>query len=538
MTLLANDGGTAKESPAGSTLALVDGAINIPTSMQALPPSNVTAQGMTDKTPAAPFVRTPTATVAGSNTPRSPLPAIYLQDTRIVSKNSILRSPMAAVSYATTTNHDTAFVYDDAGDVINNGSGSSFNYDALSMMSGATVPRSNGGTRTFAYLYTADDERIALVEPTQSPMPTIWTLRGLDNHLLRTWHESTSAGSHSWGWIEDEVWRGSSLLAYVSATGVRHYGIDHLGSPAVVTDSLGHPIGNINYDAFGNGDVTGAGMIAYTGQERDASNVSSPWTGALPDYFHASFYSPTAGRFLSVDPIIPTAAVHAPQRWNRYAYVSNNPIRNADPTGKLLEARAGTCDDKTPCYSKVDSFQGLKSWVGADAAKSLVLGKNGQVTLAKGMSFAQFAKFGTAAGIVANLMRSTDRTAAFALSSNVKDDRGNSTSAFTKSEEGGTLTEINPAAFPTMTGGATQTLDTAMAHDLGGHALMDMWGVSPLDSAFGSIGRGFVMFSGVPASEAYAVTKENEYRASQGMDIREFYFFKGDYNAPPGAPKP
>jgi hypothetical protein len=55
------------------------------------------------------------------------------------------------------------------------------------MVTTASAPLASTGSRNFAYLYTADDERIAFVEtPSSGATNTTWTLRGLDNHLLRT----------------------------------------------------------------------------------------------------------------------------------------------------------------------------------------------------------------------------------------------------------------------------------------------------------------------------------------------------------------
>ncbi len=336
VTLLANDGGSARESPADGTLALVDGAINIPTQMQALPRLGATTEGAeaTSGNRTASASNTPSETVLGMDKPIPPRPALFLTNGKLET-TSIRRSP-SALFYSATTNHDTSLTYDAAGDVILDDTGRTLTYDALGMTTGATVPLPRGGTRTFAYLYTADDERVALAEPVGHPSAiTIWTLRGLDNHLLRTWTERTSSAPHSWEWKEDEIWRGSSILAYESTRGARHYGLDHLGSPVVITDSLGHPIGNISYDPFGNGGATGAGMLAYTGQERDSSNVGTPWTGALPDYFHARNYDSGSGRFLSVDPTIAVQRnMQQPQGWNRYAYVLNNPTGLIDPNGK------------------------------------------------------------------------------------------------------------------------------------------------------------------------------------------------------------
>jgi hypothetical protein len=41
------------------------------------------------------------------------------------------------------------------------------------------------------------------------------------------------------------------------------------------------------------------------------------------------------GRFTSVDPMMASAGVIAPQSWNRYSYVLNNPINSTDPTGMM-----------------------------------------------------------------------------------------------------------------------------------------------------------------------------------------------------------
>ncbi|HEX8153563.1 MAG TPA: RHS repeat-associated core domain-containing protein, partial [Thermoanaerobaculia bacterium] len=57
------------------------------------------------------------------------------------------------------------------------------------------------------------------------------------------------------------------------------------------------------------------------------------------DYMHARYYSPTLGRFLSVDPTLDVqTALRVPQTWNRYAYGRNNPTRFTDPDGKVAIA--------------------------------------------------------------------------------------------------------------------------------------------------------------------------------------------------------
>src|SRR5688572_21857163 len=52
---------------------------------------------------------------------------------------------------------------------------------------------------------------------------------------------------------------------------------------------------------------------------------------------HARYYDDGLGRFLSVDPVLDTQkALKEPQRWNRYSYVTNNPLRYVDPDGREM----------------------------------------------------------------------------------------------------------------------------------------------------------------------------------------------------------
>jgi RHS repeat-associated protein len=73
----------------------------------------------------------------------------------------------------------------------------------------------------------------------------------------------------------------------------------------------------------------------FTGQQEMAD------LGGIYSY-NARFYSPTLGRFLSADTVVP--APSDPQQLNRYTYVLNNPIRYTDPTGHM-------CDEDGICYN-------------------------------------------------------------------------------------------------------------------------------------------------------------------------------------------
>jgi RHS repeat-associated protein len=52
-------------------------------------------------------------------------------------------------------------------------------------------------------------------------------------------------------------------------------------------------------------------------------------------YFGARYYGSKIGRFTTTDPFLDqSAALVDPQRWNRYAYGRNNPLRHIDPDGR------------------------------------------------------------------------------------------------------------------------------------------------------------------------------------------------------------
>jgi RHS repeat-associated protein len=210
-------------------------------------------------------------------------------------------------------------------------------WDAVGSMHSLTT--SNGST-TF-YIYDADDERLAtVVRNASTSQSTIrWTLRGFDSELLRTYTDTNG----SFAWTEDNIFRGAQLLANEASTGTKHYALDHLGSPRVVTNGSGSLIGYEDFAPFGDGGGTGSGTLQFTGHERDWN----PAGGSDPlDYMHSRYYSANAGRFVSVDsgPYL----LNQPQGWNRYAYAANDPMRRTDPTGRCGES-ADFVGPQAPC---------------------------------------------------------------------------------------------------------------------------------------------------------------------------------------------
>jgi RHS repeat-associated protein len=80
------------------------------------------------------------------------------------------------------------------------------------------------------------------------------------------------------------------------------------------------------YPAVGYPSSTERTGVKFTGKEKDAE------TGL--DYFLARYFSSSQGRFTSVDAKgFSKRTLRNPQKWNKYAYVLNNPLQYVDPDG-------------------------------------------------------------------------------------------------------------------------------------------------------------------------------------------------------------
>jgi RHS repeat-associated protein len=119
----------------------------------------------------------------------------------------------------------------------------------------------------------------------------------------------------------------------------RYLHLDAIGNVRVVTDENQAVIERHDYLPFGeecttglcasNPGVVGGQPKRFTGKERD------PETGL--DYFGARYYGSKIGRFTTTDPVYTWQEnLVDPQRWNRYAYARNNPLKYIDPDGRVI----------------------------------------------------------------------------------------------------------------------------------------------------------------------------------------------------------
>ena len=111
---------------------------------------------------------------------------------------------------------------------------------------------------------------------------------------------------------------------------VEYYDTDAIGSIRAVTDAAGADVARHDFLPFGeelSPQTPPYDKRLYTGQERDVE------TGQ--DYFGARYYRADIGRFTAVDPLLTIEEnLVDSQRWNRYVYARNSPLKYIDSDGR------------------------------------------------------------------------------------------------------------------------------------------------------------------------------------------------------------
>ncbi len=124
---------------------------------------------------------------------------------------------------------------------------------------------------------------------------------------------------------------GQSIARVHAGGNIRYAHNDHLGSAVSETNTSSQVRWQQNFTPYGEKrDQAGFG-IADTEDEEGFTGHISDATGLT--YMQARYYDPVLGRFLSNDPV--GFSVDAPQMFNRYSYVHNDPVNNWDPNGEF-----------------------------------------------------------------------------------------------------------------------------------------------------------------------------------------------------------
>ncbi len=120
------------------------------------------------------------------------------------------------------------------------------------------------------------------------------------------------------------------LAGCVEESGIRHFHLDHLGSPIAITGAWGVLEKQYRYSAYGKVrrfDGAGQSVDADATSRREfTGHATDPISGL--QYAGSRFYDPELASFLTPDP--------ADQHANPYAYVGWDPINAVDPNGAEL----------------------------------------------------------------------------------------------------------------------------------------------------------------------------------------------------------
>jgi RHS repeat-associated protein len=231
-----------------------------------------------------------------------------------------------SLNEVTTLSDGTSFIYDDNGNRTQKTKGDDtldYTYDYANRLTKVEENDSTIGE----YVYDGDGKRL---QKTENSTTTTYIYSDIN-----TVYEENSTGSACY------VYGPTGLIAKRTTIDQEshnyYYHKDHLGSIRFVTDSSKNIIAASTYHPFGETEVEeGSEHYLFNGKQNDSTGLY---------YYGARYYDPEIGRFVVRDTwtylpndIRSTGSYNifwliSSQKFNRYAYCSNNPVKYIDPTG-------------------------------------------------------------------------------------------------------------------------------------------------------------------------------------------------------------
>ncbi len=148
------------------------------------------------------------------------------------------------------------------------------------------------------------------------------------------------------GGLSEAVYTPSGLSNYRHKDWLGSARLDSTPARAVSSTTAYGPFGE-TYAQSGTGDSS------FTGQNQDSIS-------GLYDFLYREYS--TQGRWPSPDPAgLAAVSLDAPQSWNRYAYVLNNPLSNVDPLGLTCVDSNGEAEEGVSSEKKCDKAGG--TWI-------------------------------------------------------------------------------------------------------------------------------------------------------------------------------
>lgn len=217
------------------------------------------------------------------------------------------------------------YQYDAAGNMTKDEADHTYQYDAENRL------KSFDGGVGAVYTYDGEGRRVKKVTNNGAQVTTyVYDAMG---KLIAEYAPSTAGSKTETSYLTQDTLGSTRIVtdgkpvSDQTASGAVKKRIDYLPFGEEIASSYGGRSGISGYTAADNT------RQKFTGKERDNE------TGM--DYFRARYYVSVIGKFTSSDPYGPwamtddekVAFLSDPQQWNRYIYVTNNPLKYTDPTG-------------------------------------------------------------------------------------------------------------------------------------------------------------------------------------------------------------
>ncbi len=240
--------------------------------------------------------------------------------------------------------HGQVFTYDKKGSVKRSGARALY-WTAFSKPH-LMIAEQAGGTQHGSIIeYDANFERMYKQKGEYSGFATLNTVRETSYYVGKDYERiDSSAGiTHRY-----HIKAGSHAIQIERQDGTnkdeaKYLLTDNLGSTNVIVDVHGNVEQRLAFDPWGmrtKADPLLSGEVIANDSVNDVTNLG--YTGHEMDdevgliNMNARIYDPYLGRFLSADPVLPDAGDM--QAFNRYSYVTNNPLKFTDPTGHAGES--------------------------------------------------------------------------------------------------------------------------------------------------------------------------------------------------------
>jgi RHS repeat-associated protein len=237
--------------------------------------------------------------------------------TRTFTVNVLNQYPTVSESIDLTPPTDTSFLYDEAGNLISDGT-YDYTYDDRNLVT--EVRNSSDGTLVARYGYDALKRRIS-EERAGGAIKT---------YVYDDWQvvAEYTGGVESASYIYDDGI--DHPVAMIADAHTYYYHTDTRNNIAMVTDESGAVVERYSYDPYGKVTITDD-----VGTVLNESSIGNPYMYASRRYdentglyyYRNRMYSSEFGRFLQRDPLGYVDSL------NSYAYVVNNPINFVDPFG-------------------------------------------------------------------------------------------------------------------------------------------------------------------------------------------------------------